>query len=356
MRVLVVDPNAAEREVTVRTLTAEKHEVESAKDATTAIAALDKRRPDVVLVEATMPGVSGHELVKRLRAAEDPATHLYVVITAAKPMPFDLKNAFAAGADDFIRKPMNKEELVLRVEGAARIKTWMQRVQGKATALDLTEQSCISAAASWLTGDAAICSDVGDMLGMVMTPTPATAVMNGATVGASLPLTMVSESLEVRVGVAADAESARILGAAMLGSEDAAESDIRDMLREIANVAAGCFKRLSGVEGRILTTGLPLNGAPSTFSCAAARARKEWTAGCGDTGATLRFELQYMSIENKHVPVHALREGMVLAHDLVNPSGALLMRGGTRLTENHLNQIPRVLADGALVAIMAAAA
>ena len=105
----------------------------------------------------------------------------------------------------------------------------------------------------------------------------------------------------------------------------------------------------------MLTTGLPLNGAPSTFVHEHAKARREWTATCDDIGATFRFEVQYIISENKHLPVSALKEGMVLAHDLLNGSGALLMRGGTRLTESHLNQLARALGV-ALVAVMAAAA
>jgi CheY-like chemotaxis protein len=355
MRVLVVDSNAAEREVTVRALTAEKHEVESVKDAAAAIAALDKKRPEVMVIETTMPGITGTELVKRLRAGEDASSRIYVVMTASKPTLGDMKAAFGAGADDFIRKPLNREELVLRVDGVTRIRAWMKHAPGGG-AMDLTSGGDVTSTQSWATVEAGMCSDVGDMLGMTLTPAAATNVMKGAFVGASLPLSMASESFEVHVAVAADKESARSLAGAMLGDPDAAESDVRDMLREIANVAAGCFKRTSAAEGRVLTTGLPLNGAPSTFTTDSARSRKEWTAECGDIGATIRFEVQYICSESKHLPLKSLKEGMVLAHDLLNGSGALLMRGGTRLTESKINQLPRALGDAALVAVMATAA
>lgn len=356
MKVLVVDPNAAEREVTVRALSAEKHEVDAVKDAASAIAALEKRQPDVIVVETAMTGVTGYELVKRLRAGEDMQSRHYVVMTASKPVTGDMKSAFGAGADDFVRKPINREELALRVEGAQRLRTWMKMVHAGGGAMDLSSGGDITSTQSWLAVEAGMCSDVGDMLGMTLTPTTATNVMKGAVLGAQLPLSMASENFEVRVAVAADKESTRILAAAMLGDENAAESDILDMLREFANVAAGCFKRTSASEGRVLTTGLPLNGSPVGFVSDTAKARKEWTATCGDLGATLRFEVQYITSESKHLPLKSLKEGMVLAHDLLNASGALLIRGGTRLTESKIAQLPRVLGDAALVAVMATAA
>ena len=344
MRVLVVDPNAAEREVTVRALSAEQHEVEAVKDAVGAIAALEKKRPDAVVIETTMTGVTGVELVKRLRAGEDPASRNFLVMTASRLVAGDMKSAFVAGADDFVRKPINKEELVLRVEGAARVRSWMKLMQGSGgTVVDLTTGGGdVTHTQSWATVEDGMCSDVGDMIGMPLTPTKATNVLKGAVVGAQLPLSMASESFEIRVAVAADADSSRALAAHLFGNPDASESEVRDMMREMANIAAGCFKRTSAAEGRMLTTGLPLNGSPMSFANESAKARKEWTATCGTTGAVLRFEVQYISAESKALPLTSLKEGMVLAHDLLNKNGALLMRSGTRLTESKIAQLPHL--------------
>jgi CheY-like chemotaxis protein len=355
MKVLVVDPNAAERELTVRALVSEKHEVECVKDGVEALSAFEKRKPDVILIETTIVGISGPALVKRIRATEDASSHAFVVMTAAKTVPGDMKTCFGAGADDFVRKPIHREELLLRIDGATRIRAWAQRLRGAAT-VDLTTSSGITGSTAWATAELAICQDVGDMLGMPLASNPGVRVMGGATIGAQLPLTMVSENFEVLVAIAVDAASATALAGALLGDPEAAESDVRDMLREMTNLAAGSFKRTAGIDGRVLTTGLPAHGAPSTFHVERATARKEWLVECPDIGATLRFELQHVAIENKHLPVKSLREGMVLAHDLLNASGALLMRGGTRLTESHINQLPRALGDVALIAVMGAAA
>ena len=78
MRLLVVDPSSAEREVTARALTSESHEVESVKDAAAAVGSLEKKRPDVILVESTMTGFTGTELVKRLQCGRRPVdTHIH---------------------------------------------------------------------------------------------------------------------------------------------------------------------------------------------------------------------------------------------------------------------------------------
>ncbi len=355
MRVLVVDSNAAERELTVRALSAEKHEVEAVKDAAAAVLALEKQPRDAILVETTMTGATGFELVKRIRATENAASRQFILMTAAKAVAADMKSAFGAGANDFVRKPINKEELVLRVEGAARLKSWLLATGAGHREVDLTSARDVTSTQAWATAETGMTADVGAMLGFTLTPTPATNVMKGAFVGAQLPLSMASESFEVRVAVAADQESARAVAGAILGDPDADESDVRDVLREMANIAAGCFKRMSAAEGRVLTTGLPLNGSPMTFINESAKVRKEWTATCGEIGATLRFELQYIASESTRLPLNALRDGMVLAHDLVNASGALLMRSGTRLTGNKIAQLPRALGAAALVAVMTTA-
>jgi two-component system alkaline phosphatase synthesis response regulator PhoP len=71
--------------------------------------------PDVVLLDVMMPKLSGFEVCKRLRG--DPATRAAgVLMVTALDQPTDVERAVDAGTDDFITKPINKTELLLRVK------------------------------------------------------------------------------------------------------------------------------------------------------------------------------------------------------------------------------------------------
>ena len=355
MRALIVDPNAAEREVTTRTLLQEGYEAVGAADVAGASALL-ATRPDIVLVESTIANGDGIALLRDLRAQEQHTAHAFVVVTASRAQPDDMRTAFAAGADDFIRKPINPEELLLRVAGAARARVVLQKVHARLALLDIVAAADFLRSQSWASVSVRACNDVGEMLGMTLSATEDEDALGDAVMGAQLPLTMVSECFEVHLAVAVDRPSLRALAGALLGDEEAPESHVRDLLRELANVAAGSMKRAADEEGRVLTTGLPADGPPRDFRFPRAKAVRGWRALCGETGATLRFMAQYVTAENRHVPVAHLREGMVLAHDLMNPAGALLVRGGTRITEVHITQLPRMMGEATLIAVMAAAA
>src|SRR5205085_6872401 len=70
--------------------------------------------PDLILLDIMMPKISGFEVCKRLRA--DPATRgVAVLMVTALDQPSDVERAVEAGTDDFLTKPINKTELLLRV-------------------------------------------------------------------------------------------------------------------------------------------------------------------------------------------------------------------------------------------------
>src|SRR5436190_17613450 len=74
-------------------------------------------RPDLILLDIMMPKISGFEVCKRLRA--NPATrNIAVLMITALDQPSDIDRAVEAGTDDFVTKPINKTDLLVRV-GAA---------------------------------------------------------------------------------------------------------------------------------------------------------------------------------------------------------------------------------------------
>ena len=71
-------------------------------------------KPDLILLDVMMPKLSGFEVCQRLRA--NPATRdVAILMVTALDQPTDVERAVEAGTDDFITKPINKTELMLRV-------------------------------------------------------------------------------------------------------------------------------------------------------------------------------------------------------------------------------------------------
>ena len=113
-RVLIADDNAQGAELLEAYLGDSGCEVAVAYDGEETLAKVRSFRPDLVLLDIMMPKVSGFEVCKRLKA--DPATRdVAVLMITALDQPSDVERAVEAGTDDFLTKPINKTELVLRV-------------------------------------------------------------------------------------------------------------------------------------------------------------------------------------------------------------------------------------------------
>tara|TARA_B110001454_G_C12723192_1_gene435850 strand:+ start:16133 stop:16822 length:690 start_codon:yes stop_codon:yes gene_type:complete len=86
--------------------------VENAKDA---FASILDRKPDLILIDNIMPGLSGIEFVREIRSASHTRNIPIIMVTALKES-IDRIDAYKAGVDDFISKPFNPDELLVRVE------------------------------------------------------------------------------------------------------------------------------------------------------------------------------------------------------------------------------------------------
>ncbi|HYD97962.1 MAG TPA: SpoIIE family protein phosphatase [Alphaproteobacteria bacterium] len=114
-RVLVVDDNAINCELLVALLERARLScIETATDGLEALAAIERFRPDLVLLDLMMPRLDGYEVCRRLRADARHAD-LPVLVQTSLTRPEDRARAFAAGATDFVTKPLNAAELEARV-------------------------------------------------------------------------------------------------------------------------------------------------------------------------------------------------------------------------------------------------
>ena len=121
-KILVVDDTPQNVRLLADLLTVKGYAVATAANGEEGLAKLAPERPDLVLLDVMMPGLSGYDVCRRIR--EDPATVLLpvVLVTSLDPHQERIKG-IEAGADDFLTKPINQAELMARVKSLLRIKS-----------------------------------------------------------------------------------------------------------------------------------------------------------------------------------------------------------------------------------------
>lgn len=114
-RLLVVDDNLENRDMLARRLGRAGYEITQAADGQTALGLLHDRPFDLVLLDVMMPGLSGTDVLKRLRC-ERSAAELPVIMATARSASEDVVEALAVGANDYVTKPLDFPVVLARVE------------------------------------------------------------------------------------------------------------------------------------------------------------------------------------------------------------------------------------------------
>jgi CheY-like chemotaxis protein len=113
-RILIADDNPQGAELLEAYLGETDYELRTASDGEQTLYEVAAWQPDLILLDIMMPRISGFEVCKRLRA--NPATRdLAILMITALDQPSDIERAVEAGTNDFLSKPINKSELLLRV-------------------------------------------------------------------------------------------------------------------------------------------------------------------------------------------------------------------------------------------------
>ena len=147
-RVLVADDDEDIRAYLEVTLQLAGFHVLLAADGAEAVQAARTGRPDVVLLDVMMPTLDGLDALRQLR--EDPRTgHLPVMLLTARVQTDDAISGLDAGADDYLTKPFDPDELVARVRAALR-RAETQRTRNPLTGLPGNE-SILARLSRWLT-------------------------------------------------------------------------------------------------------------------------------------------------------------------------------------------------------------
>jgi CheY-like chemotaxis protein len=120
-RILIADDNQQNRELIEAYLADEGHEILMAADGRQTLDVALARQPDLVLLDIMMPKLSGYEVCEQLKQDARTRDIPVLMVTALKEMG-DIEKAVAAGADDFLSKPVHRLELKTRVRSLLRVR------------------------------------------------------------------------------------------------------------------------------------------------------------------------------------------------------------------------------------------
>ncbi len=141
-RVLVADDDADIRSVICSTLAMLGVDIEEVSDGEAALAACKRQLPDVAVLDITMPGMTGLEVCRELKALTQGA-HVPVLMLTARAGLQDKVDALDDGADDYLTKPFHYQELQARVRALLRVRELTVRLAEKNLALEQLQQRLI---------------------------------------------------------------------------------------------------------------------------------------------------------------------------------------------------------------------
>ncbi len=133
-KILVVDDTPQNVKLLADLLTVKGYAVTAASNGNEALEKIAAERPDLVLLDIMMPGMSGYDVCRKVR--ENPTTALLPVVLVTSLDPYQERvKGIEAGADDFLNKPVNQAELLARVRSLLRIKSLHDEVERQKTEL-----------------------------------------------------------------------------------------------------------------------------------------------------------------------------------------------------------------------------
>ena len=126
-RILVVDDVPENVQLMEAVLVPRGYTVIAASSGEQALELVERERPDLILLDVVMPGMDGYAVCQTLRDSEDTAVLPVIMVTSS--IGPEKKKAIEAGADDFIPKPFNHDELLVRVKSLLRIKRYHDTIK-----------------------------------------------------------------------------------------------------------------------------------------------------------------------------------------------------------------------------------
>lgn len=117
MKILLIDDDRSIQVLLERLLTAEGYEFVGALQAQAGLELLESEKPDLLLLDVMLPGTNGFDLCTRIR---EEGRRIPIIMVSAKGDIVDKSIGFKAGCDDYVVKPFDPDELMLRIEANIR--------------------------------------------------------------------------------------------------------------------------------------------------------------------------------------------------------------------------------------------
>lgn len=127
-KILIVDDESRSRAALEALLRREGYEVHDASDGASALAACASVQPDLILLDVLMPGMDGFEVCKRIKARPETRLTPVVLITGLSDTEDRIKG-INAGADDFLSKPIDLNELLARTRSLIKLKQYTDELE-----------------------------------------------------------------------------------------------------------------------------------------------------------------------------------------------------------------------------------
>jgi CheY-like chemotaxis protein len=332
------------------------------------LAELAATSPRLVVTDLELTDSDGCAFTRTIREASVDH-YVYVVMLTGEGSANKLREAFAAGVDDFVAKPYRAEELVARVragdrivelEGELRIRSRELEIALRRIDVSAAQRALASAharrptvtavlgdggldgllrLASWTGATDVFAQALGDFFQL---PCAATAVVDDIVNPAVADVTLAepARQLEMGISVLADDASMRAMALQLLGDGDDAEGALA-LLLEVCNIMMGSLKTAFLGNGHSFTGAVPVElpfvDARAQLDSHPIRHRLAFT--CGD--AIVEIWIRARERSNAKVLAKNLTEGLVLAQDVLDTTGATLAIAGARLTRSMVERISK---------------
>ena len=117
IHILVVDDDKNTRRLLKAVLESEMYTVHTAENGEDALAVMDREHIDLAVLDVMMPKMDGYEFTKLLRENQN---NLPILMISARQLPRDKHKGFLVGTDDYMTKPIDEEEMLLRIKALLR--------------------------------------------------------------------------------------------------------------------------------------------------------------------------------------------------------------------------------------------
>ncbi|PSF39524.1 DNA-binding response regulator [Aphanothece hegewaldii CCALA 016] len=111
-KILIVEDDSAIRNLIMRFLGQKSYQVQGAADGKSALAIFEQFSPDLVILDVNLPDTLGYDLCEKMQSL----TNVYILMLTSRTDLDDKRKGFLRGADDYITKPFDLEELTLRIQ------------------------------------------------------------------------------------------------------------------------------------------------------------------------------------------------------------------------------------------------